>query len=775
MTNTVSATQSSSGMCLPLPKRLWWPWTESAERVGFDCVFAISTTTEATLVLSTSGTFRIWLDGRRLSFDVPGLPTWRTVCRIPTALVAGTHRLSIEVDAAGQEQAYLVGCLDWEDGDGLCRLATDAAWMMSRNPAAGWALRALDDSWRQAWAFDGVWAEPWGMPCNAPDDWCRLTTGWQIMDEEQLTSSVCVHQGLVPKGGRAVCSEEGVLELQPVLPFAPAPPAIPQPRPRLEWYRTREAHSLVNNSWLDLFEHRAPHIVLDVGSETFARVQLQLRQGGPAVLALTTGESRNEVDRYDRRVTDVVKLENGETFSTSPTGFRYVKVTALSSDGGPVVLEPVAVQHIRYPAEARGRFHCSDGQLNAVWGASVRTAHLCMQNEIWDGVKRDQLPWMGDLYVEALVAYHLFGDARLARRSYSVLGQLGPAPSRPLAMQAYPGLQAIWRTAGGDINDIPTYTLWWLVGLADYVRYSGDLSLVRDLIPELVATLQHLAGRVEPDGFWRAHEGWDLVDWAPLSEEERFCFTHLLACQAMGLGIRLLADVGRQDPDLADAHARMLQAARRVWLDRSIGFGLSHHTNAMAIRSGLLTREEAEAIFSEVLSKDAPVRMTYWHRYADLDAAMRVGDVTWGLDYIRHHWGPAVDAGYTTLWETFDAAWLEMPDPHAVTIVGSEHARYGGYETSLCHGWSAGPIPWLHQAVLGVRPAADGFASVVFSPNLGDLSWAEGVVPTPLGDIAVKLTCGEHTLQASIFLPRATDLIIPDQVRNEWELCIERV
>ena len=39
-------------------------------------------------------------------------------------------------------------------------------------------------------------------------------------------------------------------------------------------------------------------------------------------------------------------------------------------------------------------------------------------------------------------------------------------------------------------------------------------------------------------------------------------------------------------------------------------------------------------------------------------------------------------------------------------MIGGENARYGGYETSLCHGWSAGPAVWLHTAVLGVRPVS---------------------------------------------------------------------
>jgi hypothetical protein len=130
--------------------------------------------------------------------------------------------------------------------------------------------------------------------------------------------------------------------------------------------------------------------------------------------------------------------------------------------------------------------------------------------------------------------------------------------------------------------------------------------------------------------------------------------------------------------------------------------------------------------------------MTYWHRFLNLMAAQEAGEVAWGLDIIRKYWGQAVQLGASTLWEAFDAAWLGA-DPHAVSMVGAGYARYGGYETSLCHGWSAGPAAWLHTAVLGVRPQSPGFRTFTFQPNLGGLDWAQGDIPTPDGPIRVFL------------------------------------
>ncbi|MBN2043915.1 MAG: hypothetical protein JW757_02745, partial [Anaerolineales bacterium] len=99
------------------------------------------------------------------------------------------------------------------------------------------------------------------------------------------------------------------------------------------------------------------------------------------------------------------------------------------------------------------------------------------------------------------------------------------------------------------------------------------------------------------------------------------------------------------------------------------------------------------------------------------------------------------------------------------------------YETSLCHGWSAGPAVWLHQAVLGVKPGNPGFTRFHFQPNLGGLNWAEGDVPTPHGTIHVRLEsrAGEAP-SAWVQVPKAEDhpifAIIPDSIQRTWHITI---
>ena len=64
---------------LPLPRRIWWPWDEPARRVGFYRAFSVSQAAEATLYVSASGPFCVWLDDLWLPNPEHALPPWLTV------------------------------------------------------------------------------------------------------------------------------------------------------------------------------------------------------------------------------------------------------------------------------------------------------------------------------------------------------------------------------------------------------------------------------------------------------------------------------------------------------------------------------------------------------------------------------------------------------------------------------------------------------------------------------------------------------------------------
>jgi alpha-L-rhamnosidase len=98
--------------------------------------------------------------------------------------------------------------------------------------------------------------------------------------------------------------------------------------------------------------------------------------------------------------------------------------------------------------------------------------------------------------------------------------------------------------------------------------------------------------------------------------------------------------------------------------------------------------------------------------YEALARRGRFGDA---LRLMRERYGPMLARGATTLWESF------------------------GPTASLCHGFSATPTYQLSRHVLGVKPAAPGFAEIELRPHLHDLEFVEGIVPTVRGDVNIHL------------------------------------
>jgi hypothetical protein len=73
--------------------------------------------------------------------------------------------------------------------------------------------------------------------------------------------------------------------------------------------------------------------------------------------------------------------------------------------------------------------------------------------------------------------------------------------------------------------------------------------------------------------------------------------------------------------------------------------------------------------------------------------------------------------------------------------------------------------------VLGVQPAEPGFASIRFSPCLGDLDWAEGMIPTPLGEIRVRLEKRRRGRPGAwLAAPAGVKVEIAPEVQAAWDI-----
>ena len=125
-------------------------------------------------------------------------------------------------------------------------------------------------------------------------------------------------------------------------------------------------------------------------------------------------------------------------------------------------------------------------------------------------------------------------------------------------------------------------------------------------------------------------------------------------------------------------------------------------------------------------------------------------DEALAIELMKEYYGAMLDRGATTFWEDFHTEWLEGSgrideiDETKKDIHGDYGAHcYVGFRHSLCHGWSAGVIPYLVETVLGVKMTGACMRRIKIEPHLSGLKHVKGSVPTPYGLLHV-----EHTLQA---------------------------
>jgi hypothetical protein len=484
----------------------------------------------------------------------------------------------------------------------------------------------------------------------------------------------------------------------------------------------------------------APSLVLDFGREINGRVEIVSDSSEPARVTVQPGESLEEAAQKPFLGVRELYLPPGEKTYSPKGAFRYVRLQFFGT--GTVRLRSVGVDGIYYPVEYLGAFHSGDPLLNRIWEVGTHTAHLCMQDDIWDAPKRDRARWMGDLSVMGNVINHVFADHFLME---DTLTRLNPAPVK------------------SHVNTIPGYSAHWVIGLADYYRQFGSINYLKSVTPNLIGLLAYMEGDLDENNlFVNKQKAWPFVDWSQSMESdtpEARRATHFEFYKAFQDGAFLLRAVGEnsQAEHYEKRAGQLKEAAKKYLLDTSTQtFGSRWQSNALAVYSGIADPKQQAAIHSAVFAAlDAGKLPDYdispYNFNFFLYAMSKTDDRQIALSWIRKYWGGMIAEGATSFWEGYDTRWPK-DDYH-----GNLKADDGqGYFVSLSHGWSSGPTAWLMDNLLGVLPEEPGFRRILFRPDLLDLESASGTVPAPQGPIRVDLKKAADGMVATIDLPEGT-------------------
>jgi hypothetical protein len=165
---------------------------------------------------------------------------------------------------------------------------------------------------------------------------------------------------------------------------------------------------------------------------------------------------------------------------------------------------------------------------------------------------------------------------------------------------------------------------------------------------------------------------------------------------------------------------------------------VTRYANMFAMMYGYLDEAKTADVKQHVLLNDSVQKITTpYMRFYELAALCEIGEHKYVVKEVLDYWGGMLDLGATSFWEQFDPA-----------EKGRQHlAMYGRpYGRSLCHAWGASPLYLFGKYFLGVKPLTAGYEKYVIEPHLGGLEWIEGLVPTPKGEVGIRLTKNSLTV-----------------------------
>ncbi|HGJ64652.1 TPA: alpha-L-rhamnosidase, partial [bacterium] len=569
-----------------------------------------------------------------------------------------------------------VGCMAWLESDEF-RLITDETWF-------------TDDT--KAIEICKLGQEPFGDLDDAPEDFVR--SGFGDLDVEPIIFNMLESDDVFFSQKDELLRISGVITNSISFDQIKHSDLIP-----IYHLRKQEDWKYLHKIQKETNMFGVPSILLDLIKERNARIKIKNLSSDKLQILWNGAESLFELDNYDGCMTELLEIAPDETKFSVPNGMRYVKIFVLGKPKRQFAIE-ITIESVGAKLEQIGSFWCDDEQLNRIYETAVHTNRICNQLALWDGIKRDRLPWVYDLYLSARGAYPLWNDFSIIKRSLMELGQ----------------------TPEGEwMNSLPSYTLWWFVTIWEYILHTSDANFAEEIMPLIKKHAEWVEKNVDENGYLKV--GGSFIDWVPMTQEES-----LLSLQAIYLiAKQALTNISQVMPDHAlDIKWHIPEISEEKFLSSPALI-----TKVLGILSGYISNEKTLDFLKDYEIAD-PLTPCSAYLLACVYADFNMPDK--GLNVIRKLWGDMLDQGATTFWEAIRCEYPEDFHKHLTTFTA-----YNEYRMSLCHAWSSTPVEWFTRILLGVNPADLGFRKTeiaVWAPE--GINKCEGTVPTPFGVIHVS-------------------------------------
>lgn len=418
--------------------------------------------------------------------------------------------------------------------------------------------------------------------------------------------------------------------------------------------------------------------------------------------------------------------------------YRYVQVKIITQEN-PLVIEDLSGTFTGYPFQFNARLETSVPELNTILDIGWRTARLCAMETYMDCPYYEQLQYIGDARIQALVSFYNSGDERLLKNAMNEMDN----SRRPegVTLSRHPSYTPQY---------IPTFSFWYIGMLHDYMMYGRDSNYVKNKLSGERQILQYFRNFQQTDGSLKGVPFWMFTDWVeskgwtsgvgPMGEDGNSSLLDFQLLWAYQLAADLEATYGMTAyVDLYNAYAEQLKktirikywdAGKNLFADRPEKDYFSQHANTLAILTDMFDAEQQQKIARQLLVDTTLAPASIYFKFYLHQALVKAG---MGNDYLSWlgQWRDNIKMGLTT--------WAEISDIN--------NAR------SDCHAWGASPNIEFFRTVLGIDSDAPGFSKVKIEPRLGSLTHISGEIPHPQGKISVSYQLENERWKIMIGLP----------------------
>jgi len=491
-------------------------------------------------------------------------------------------------------------------------------------------------------------------------------------------------------------------------------------------------------------------ILLDQSFLTNAYPTLLFSGGKNSTIVITYAEglyddngaknNRNEIEgkaitgRMDTIISDGTRMQEFTTLSWRT--YRYVELMIETKDS-PLVIEDFYGTFTGYPFDMNATLLSGSDELAKMMEIGWRTARLCAVDTYMDCPYYERLQYIGDARIQMMISYYNSGDERQAKNALNLWDQSRQPDGYTLSR--YPDIL-------GQV--IPTYSLWHVGALYDYLMHGSDREFVQSKLLGSRQILNYFISYLDEDGSLKNVPGWNFTDWVPgwrsgtgpMAEDGSSALMDLHLLLALQSAVALEKTEGSEDfAELYHKIANQLEqtiqekywdGSRNLYADTPDKDKFSQHTNSLSILAGLVGSQKAKEIGVTMLSDTTLAPASIYFKYYLHLALTEAG---FGDDYLDwlDIWRKNIELGMTT--------WGE--DSQVETT------------RSDCHAWGSSPNIEFFRILLGIESDAPYFEAVRIEPHLGSMEKISGKMPHPDGTISVAYDLSEGDLNAEIMLP----------------------